>query len=178
MVDTLKDIFDNVNSWLKFAEAKNATLVGGNGLIIFGILKIIGDKDIPQYWLFYIYFSLLLIAVSMIMALITFMPKLKTPMFLLNDQIEKGDNLLFFGHILKYNERVYLQKISEATGKENDNNLNAMYAQQIIINSKIAMLKFSMFNIAIKFTIAGLVSPILYFIIKEMFIEKDIRKKG
>ena len=56
MEDKLKDIFENVNNWLKFAEAKNATIVAGNGLLIFGICRLLKDTSINEWILYYIYF--------------------------------------------------------------------------------------------------------------------------
>jgi hypothetical protein len=178
MADTLKDIFENVNNWLKFAEAKNATLVAGNGLIIFGTLRLINDMCIHEYILYYIYFSLFLISISLVMALVSFMPKLKIPDFLLNNKIETTDNLLFFGHIVKYQDKTYLDKINNIIKSQDSTDLDLMYAQQIIINSKIAMNKYNIFNNALHFTLAGIVSPVVYLIIKELFIEKEIRKVG
>jgi hypothetical protein len=109
MADVLKDIFENVNNWLKFAEAKNATLIAGNGLLIFGVLKTIHELKIDNYLLWYIYFCLALFSLSLVIALISFIPKVKIPTFLLNSNIETNDNLLFYGHILKYNEKTLLK---------------------------------------------------------------------
>ena len=39
--DKLKDIFTIVNDWLKFAEAKSATLIAANAGLIFGIGRLI-----------------------------------------------------------------------------------------------------------------------------------------
>ena len=37
----LYQVFNNVNDWLKFAEAKNAMLIAFNGASIFGIIKLL-----------------------------------------------------------------------------------------------------------------------------------------
>ncbi len=179
MADKLKDIFENVNNWLKFAEAKNATLVAGNGLLIFGILKTIHEIDIHIYLLYYIYFCLILFSLSLVISLISFIPKVKIPTFLLNSDIETNDNLLFYGHILKYNEKTLLDKLNTMIKDDEDktsNEFKTMYAQQIIINSKIARNKFQLFDIAIKFTLSGILSPILYFLFIHFFVEKEVSK--
>jgi hypothetical protein len=179
MANTLKDIFENVNNWLKFAEAKNATLVAGNGLLIFGILKTINDLNINTYLLYYIYFCLALFSISLVISLISFIPKVKIPTFLLNSDIETNDNLLFYGHILKYNERTLLEKLDSMLNNEDDKTskeFRTMYTQQIIINSKIARNKFELFDIAIKFTLSGILSPILYFLFVHFFVEKEVSK--
>jgi len=179
MADVLKDIFENVNNWLKFAEAKNATLVAGNGLLIFGVLKTIHDLKIDNYLLWYIYFCLALFSLSLVIALISFIPKIRIPTFLLNSDIETSDNLLFYGHILKYNEKTLLEKLKSTIKEENhetSDEFQMMYAQQIIINSKTTRNKFELFNIAIKFTLSGIVSPVLYFLFIHFFIEKEVSK--
>jgi hypothetical protein len=179
MANTLKDIFENVNNWLKFAEAKNATLVAGNGLLIFGILKTINDLNINTYLLYYIYFCLALFSISLVISLISFIPKVKIPTFLLNSDIETNDNLLFYGHILKYNERTLLEKLDSMLNNEDDKTskeFRTMYTEQIIINSKIARNKFELFDIAIKFTLSGILSPILYFLFVHFFVEKEVSK--
>ena len=56
------------------------------------------------------------------------------------------------------------------------NEFKTMYAQQIIINSKIARNKFQLFDIAIKFTLSGILSPILYFLFIHFFVEKEVSK--
>jgi hypothetical protein len=68
MADKLKDIFENVNNWLKFAEAKNATLIAGNGLLIFGVLKTIHEVNINIYLLYYIYFCLILFSLPFLIS--------------------------------------------------------------------------------------------------------------
>jgi hypothetical protein len=179
MADKLKDIFENVNNWLKFAEAKNATLIAGNGLLIFGVLKTIHEVNINIYLLYYIYFCLILFSLSLVISLISFMPKVKIPTFLLNSDIETNDNLLFYGHILKYNEKTLLDKLNEMIKDDEDKTskeFKTMYAQQIIINSKIARNKFQLFDIAIRFTLSGILSPILYFLFIHFFVEKEVSK--
>jgi hypothetical protein len=175
MVDTLKDIFDNVNNWLKFAEVKNATLIAGNGVMIFGVMKILNDLNLNQYAIYYIYFSMILLFISLVISLISFMSKLKIPDFLLHSESTKSDNLLFFGDIVKYREQTYLKKIHELLASETTSELDFMYVQQIIVNSKIAINKFKLFNVALNFTIAGIVSPIGYLILHVLFIEKDVK---
>lgn len=180
MVSTLKDIFENVNNWLKFAEAKNATLLAGNGILIFGILKTIQKLDMNIYLLYYIYFCIVLFSLSLIISLISFIPKVKIPSFLLSKETKESDNLLFYGDILKYNEKSLLIKLEEVISKNEDKEVSkkfkTMYAQQIIINSKIARNKFLFFDIAIKFTLAGIVSPIVYFLFIHFFLEKEVSK--
>lgn len=41
LIDELKDIFENVNAWLKFAEGKNAALIAFNGALTVGLLRVL-----------------------------------------------------------------------------------------------------------------------------------------
>jgi|AntRauMFilla1563_2_1112583.scaffolds.fasta_scaffold20749_4 hypothetical protein len=43
MDEKLKEIFSNINDWLKFADAKSATLIAGNGALIFGMGRLISS---------------------------------------------------------------------------------------------------------------------------------------
>jgi len=167
MEDKLKDIFENVNNWLKFAEAKNATLIAGNGLIIFGICRIIKDSNINEYLMYYIYFSIFMLVISFLIALISFIPNIKLPGYLFDNSKEQSNhNLLFFGSIATFNEHKYLEELNKSLGKDDDeykkNKLNEMYAHQIIINSQIAVKKYKLFNISLQFTLLAVVSPFIY----------------
>lgn len=162
----LKEIFENINNWLKFAEAKNATLVGGNGVIIFGIIKCLKDLENYTYFVYYLYFVIAFLSLSCIIALISFMANIKLPQYLFGKVDNKNNNLLFYGSIQNYNEEEYLKKLTESLGISDSsihkNKFCLMYAQQIIINSKITMRKFELFNIGLKITLFAILSPILY----------------
>ena len=168
MEDKLKDIFENVNNWLKFAEAKNATIVAGNGLLIFGICRLLKDTSINEWILYYIYFVIFIMLLSFVVALISFIPNVKLPHYLYNNK--KSDNLLFFGSIMHYNEDSYLKELNESLGLNSEEyktkKINKMYAQQIIINSQIAMKKYNIFNISLHLTLFAILTPIIYFILK------------
>lgn len=49
MKDHLEYVFSNVNDWLKFAEAKSATLLAVNGVVLFGILRLVNDLQLKLY---------------------------------------------------------------------------------------------------------------------------------
>lgn len=60
MYDKLKDIFTNVNEWLKFAEAKHAGLIVLNSGIVFGIFFV--PISLPTWVLL---FSVVLVVASL-----------------------------------------------------------------------------------------------------------------
>lgn len=59
--DTLKEIFENVNQWLVFAETKNGVLISLNGLLLFRVVDSFKDLNINESNLklsvFYIIFT-------------------------------------------------------------------------------------------------------------------------
>lgn len=162
----LKEIFENINNWLKFAEAKNATLIAGNGVIIFGIIKCLKDLADYPYFIYYLCFVIILLSLSFIIALISFIANIKLPKYLFKEIDNKNNNLLFYGSIQNYNEKSYLEELTKSLGISNssilENKFCLMYAQQIIINSKITMRKFELFNIGLKITLFAILSPIIY----------------
>jgi hypothetical protein len=74
MYDRIKDIFDNVNEWLKFAEAKNGGLIVLNSGILFGTLSLYKDyKDsIPIQGILVLF---LFIVESLLMSFISLFPR-------------------------------------------------------------------------------------------------------
>lgn len=102
MEDRLRDIFSNVNDWLKFAESKNAVIVAFNGAVIFGTLQIVNIKSETNIIIkLYVLTLLLFMILSFITALISFLPRIKLHWLLRNKAIESNDNLIFYGDIVK-----------------------------------------------------------------------------
>jgi len=162
MRDILKDIFDNVNNWLKFAEAKNGAIIALNATVIFGILKLgvinVNGNNILNYYLYVAVFMLIL---SITIALLSFVPRLTHPYIQFKKPLDK-DNLLYFGDIAKYTPYKYEERLnlSITINDENNSTLNVYYINQIVINSKITFIKFKQFEIAIWFTISAILTPL------------------
>ncbi len=165
---TTKDIFDNVNSWLKFAEAKNASILAFNSALIFGIFKVFPDSASNNILLFYyLCFVVFLLLIAITMSLISFIPMLKYTYIEFGEPSD-NDNLLFFGDIAKYadfNEQ-YKRKVKE-TLENTNNGFDDYYISQTIINSKITYIKYKQFEIAIWFTFAAILTPIGAYFLKE-----------
>lgn len=172
MEDKLKSIFENINDWLKFAEAKNGIIVAFNGSVILQIFQII--KGISSSGIYFLCLIILLIfwTLSFLIALISFYPRTKI-LFLLrrNEKISKQDNLLFYGDIAKYSEKDYLQSLTKMFGRENYcwSNFEISYVNQIIINSQITLKKFKYFQVSLSLNLLGSVIPLfillLHFVI-------------
>jgi len=168
MKDDLESIFSNVNDWLKFAEAKSATLIAANGLVIFGILRLIQRVDLNLLSKGVLVIVFLCFATSLLFCLSSFVPSLRLPFELKNNTKSKDDNLLFFADIENYTPREYLKKLEMAIDKsitkptDDYSDIESMYAKQIITNSVIARYKFEVFKRASWLTlIGGVVSMVL-----------------
>jgi len=161
MIDNLKVIFDNINNWLKFAEAKNGAIIALNSALIFGVLKL--NSTITEQNIFrdyYISIVIFLLLISSIMALLSFIPRLSYPYIKFDKPTEK-DNLLYFGDILKYTPLKYYEKIQiKICEKSDKKDFEMYYINQIIINSKITFIKFKQFEIAVWFTLSAFLTPI------------------
>lgn len=156
----LKDIFENVNNWLKFAEAKNGAIIAVNSALIFGISRIFLVNDIQNIFVkLYLFIFIFLLLVSTVIALLSFVPKLDYP-YLFFSKKSKNDNLLYFGDIAKYAEAEYNKKIKKIVSKSENIELEKFYINQIVINSKITYIKYKQFEIAIWFTISAFLTPI------------------
>lgn len=162
MDEKLKDIFLNINDWLKYAEAKSATLVAGNGALIFGLAGVLKSYELPNLLEYYGCFSIILCIISMVLCLLSVVPSLSMPWESKPEGTVHSDNLLYFHDIAKYTPINYLGKLSnklelneqQFTGYQKD------LANQIIINAVIACRKYSYFKVAIWFTVTALISPL------------------
>ena len=168
--EQLYRIFNNVNDWLKFAEAKNAMLIAFNSASIYGIAQALnldcikGQKFIEGYLMFVI----VLLIFSTITALLSFVPKVK---IITGSYYAPGNvpNVLFFEY-LKTKSNVEI--IQEVTGISPT--IQAPYArieldiaEQIKQNSIIASAKYSYFTIAVWITTVAYVTlpiAVIYFL--------------
>lgn len=163
-VEYLQKQYDHAFEMLKFGETKNTTLIAFNGAIIIGFAQLL--KDVKYEWLcWYLCYAIGVCALSILIGLYSLIAKIKhstnnVPMY-------QSDNLMFYATLACYEPAQLIAKleaeygcISSETKQEND------IARQVIITSQIASRKFKFFNIAIAFTISGLLSPIVWIIYK------------
>lgn len=168
--DRLKFIFDNVNNWLKFAESKNAALLVANSAFIFQVFRIlIDDENINKFVYFYLVICIVLAAISACLCLLSFVPKISIPSISTGEYVqEENANLIFYGHIAMFTPNKYWEAlrtqniISEEYAQDK---FLAAIANQIVINSKIALTKYIFFRIALWLTVAAIIPPTLILII-------------
>lgn len=160
MEEILKEIFSNVNEWLKFAEAKNAALIALNLGSIFGAATIITQNDttIPQWIVYYLYLFIIFNGLGFLVALCSFWPQ---TLWVFKD-IGDINNVLYYGHIKEYNPDSYVNKIKkcyESREGKGCSSLEFDYVNQIIVNSRITFQKYKCFKLALLFTISALITP-------------------
>ncbi|KPQ19161.1 MAG: hypothetical protein HLUCCX10_03505 [Algoriphagus marincola HL-49] len=169
--DKLWKIFANVNDWLKVAEAKNAMLIGFNGACIFAASRIINFTD-SLFWCYLVIGCILLVG-SLIISLLTFVPRLADLPFSSYSKTN-SENSFFFEYLKTLTKEQLLEKHFKRPDEGFPTALQDL-AEQIINNSKISSLKYSYFSVAIWFTIGGIVTPIIGLIVFGFWYSHQIR---
>ena len=155
MEDRLWRVFDNVNRWLDYAERKNAIL-----LTFIGMQLTIGKTfiDSPSACLLT---AASVLAVCFLICLFSFFPQTAIPSWLYfwaksSVAPESDDNLLFYAHIAKYSVARYTEVLETYYAEPIREHRHLVdICTQIVVNSKIAYTKYSMFKAATWFMIAG-----------------------
>jgi hypothetical protein len=160
----LLSIWDRVNDWLKFAEAKNAGILVFSGSTIAALLSFLGSsRKIQLEWRIGIYTGIAFLSIACLMAIWSFIPKTKI-IFKNFGQPSDTDNLYFYRHLCKYNPQQLVETISRLY-YDNDPQAvtrnNKDIAAQIVINSCIAMEKYQIFKIAAWIVLIGLLSIVI-----------------
>jgi hypothetical protein len=180
-------IFQNVNDWLRFAEAKNAALLAFSGTGMTATLTVLATvQSLPVFLRFGLLMSTALLCVCTLLCALSFIPKtnLEKLLWLRSQPAKKihsspADNLYYFGDLRKYSSGELLNainvyyfdgKIIQPYSKE-----CCDIAAQITINSDIASLKFQTFTYAIYFLIASILSvPFLFLMLTLLVILRSL----
>jgi hypothetical protein len=159
----LKSVCDNVGQWLRFAEGKNAALVAFNSAVSFGVIKILSESAGLALWVrWYLTVAIVLLCLGTVASLFSFSPQLRLPWIFPRSRTDARDNLLYFGHIAAYTPEAYIEAFAHsvtAQAKE-PTHVERMYAEQIIMNSQIALSKYYWFLAALWLTLAAFATPI------------------
>jgi hypothetical protein len=165
MVYDVEDALDRrlkvVNDWLQFAEKKNATLLVLNAGAIWGVSRLLRSKESQGFlghsllWL-----GLISIGVSAIICIFSLLPSLKIWGLENTPDITENDNSLFFGDIAKYSPEQYLELLRSCYKLEDMQFLKSHkdYAEQLIVNSRIAKRKYRIFSFSSQLTVYGFVA--------------------
>ena len=161
--EQLHRLLSDVNDWLRFAESKNAVIIGLNGAAIFGFLSTFpgvflrsGLASQLAIW------SIVMLSLSTVVSLLSFLPRLEFRDA--HKPCRKGSpvNLLYFGSIaaLEPDDLIFdLSAIDDLRTKA-PSKLDWQYAQQIVNNSRIAVTKYRLFTLAVWLDLFGIAPPI------------------
>ena len=146
--------------FLKFAEAKNAALLG---LSSAWILATIGfecsGRALPGAFRFAIPVALILALAAAILTAVSFFPKLKLPWFLGGKKSGPHPrNLLFFGDIASMSAKTFEHEIHARYYPDKDQHRDEYLhdlSVQVHVNSSIALRKMNIFKWAIGLVIAA-----------------------
>lgn len=168
MYDRLKDIFDNVNEWLKFAEAKHAGLIVLNSGVVFGILSVYKDYQ-PTIPTWIVLTTFLFIGISLIYSFASLFPR--TDRKIENGKKPKKTNLYFAGDLSQFNKDGLKKELIKQFGQQHEfDGLEDDLVQQVIVNSFIATRKYRLFKGALIFTIIGLSVPAIFVCLKLVWL--------
>lgn len=150
--ELLEKNFSNVNSWLNFAEAKNAANIAFVAACIAAIFSL-DDMNVLLYIL------CLFLIISGMCSLVSFLPRLgnkvasKIPSNFKNRKRKtKEDNLIFFENIKEYSGDTYLKQVCKLYFDENKYNPTKYQldlSDEIVYNSDIVSRKYKLFKVAV-----------------------------
>lgn len=159
--------------WLNFAENKNAMLIAANGAAIFGIFTLLGGSStLNTMYVIYIYQALLFLFLSAVFCLISFVPQVDIPWLDSMHPPKEEDNLLAYADIANYDSKLYLETMykQETVDLKEINPFEENLAELIILYSRIALRKYSLFNLGVWCMLSAIVTPVIalgiYFIRK------------
>jgi Family of unknown function (DUF5706) len=175
-------IFQNVNDWLKFAEAKNAALFAfsATGLAV-PVSLLVTVQNLPKSLRIGLIATVFLLCACAFLCAWSFLPKtnlekliwLKTKPSHLFTPSPK-DNLYYFGHLQKYSPDGLLDAISQNYLGNNGSQPYPKEAQdlasQITINSAIAFRKYEIFTYSVYCLVGAIiVTPLIIMVSLVLF---------
>lgn len=160
-MDSLQRELDRAVEWVKYAEAKNGLLVVANGAAIVGVVQSAGNiSDLHIIWGIYLFNLVILAGCALLVGLTSFLPTLDFATVLPKAAKKPSDNILYFGTIARYSPEYFLEQFDKATGvSTGHSSIDAAYAHQIVVNSRIAVWKFERFSLSAWISMAAYVTP-------------------
>ena len=176
MEEKLKQIFVNVNEWLKYSEAKNGVLLALNGAMLMSLMSILKDVSDPLKvsitWCLIPSFAL-----SLVILLSSFLPirdKFFNEKYDPRQTTADNTNLLFYGDIRKLSVSVYLKLLYQSYNEEVPESYKKPekdLANQILNNSAITYRKLSFFTIGAYIDFVGILSGIFLYLLKLIILK-------
>jgi hypothetical protein len=150
--ETLKATTD----WLKFAEAKNAALIGVNLAVLVTSEKIQSAIG----WATYFHWVSGLCIISISIALLSVIPRVGWPLpSMEKNNRDEHDNLMFYGDVAKYSPGGYCGELSKKFGRSLTKTED-WTARQVAVLSDLTLQKLSFFKLAAFITLSAVATPI------------------
>ena len=153
--DGLEQTLNRVIDWVKYEEAKNAALITLNGVGAGVILQWLSSPKVSAILARCLKGSFVALSTSLLVALSSFYPVRKGKWLhryfawrrgRLAENTELGSNILFFGDIAGKEPEAYLDDFHSAVQVPHE--MELAYAQEIVANAEIALLKLRVFEAA------------------------------
>lgn len=161
----LRDQLLIIVDWLKFAETKNgAAFVASVGGMYAVSRIVLGPNKLNLIVELYLGLAAIFLVLSWLTALLSFLPNLYPPFWVKQDPPAELDNPLYFAHAAKYSKLKYLDIVSSRYELDLDGGQREIavdICDQIVNNSRIALLKFRAFETAAWLLAAAILTPIL-----------------
>jgi hypothetical protein len=141
--------------FLKFAETKNAALLTFASAWLLALANVLANyHGLLQSIRVAVAVSLFFFALAALVALYSFLPKLKLSVF--HRDPSRAKSLLYFGDIAEFEATAYSKRFRERYAGHTEQTISDEYlddlAVQVLANSQITLRKFNIFNVG-----AGLV---------------------
>lgn len=163
MNDFLEKSLDRVNFWLQFAEAKHAAVIA----FLLAILAIIYGGDFIDSFIFETIIATVYL-IALVISMFSFYPRYVKDASRKIGNYGNDDNLLYWKDIAKYADEDFLKKVYKDFLAEDKNSFGVsekLYAQEIIINARIASKKYDLFQMTVKIAIVATVLIPIFLII-------------
>lgn len=152
--DRLTDLLGRVIDWLKFAETKNTGAVGlsstGLGVIV---TFLVAGPPVPTPAGAGLGIGALALMLSLMLAVASFLPTTNLEQQLRGHRDRPGahDNLLFYGHLARYEPRALVTAIADRyleqpTDEFQPSKLAIDLAGQVVTNARITVRKLDLFK--------------------------------
>ena len=131
--------------------------------VAFGVIARLNDVEgLPRWINWYLGFVVVLLLLGIIASLLSFLPQLRVPWFFPQSRRDKRDSLLYFRHIAWHTPDSYLEALAQATNKRTKEPapIEKLYAEQIVMNSQIALYKYRWFSVALWMTLTAFATPV------------------
>jgi hypothetical protein len=156
LTDTLSRTID----FLRFAETKNAALLTFASAWLLALASLLTSDRLPYAGpRVAIAASLLFFALAALVALWSFLPKLKLDRF--HRDPERQKSLLYFGDIAEFEAATYVKRFEERYSKDPTQVVSENYLHDLAIqtstNSTLALRKFNIFNVGAALVMLALI---------------------